>query len=176
MLEARKAMFSRPSQDNFTLNPYPDERLSRCPFCSNKTGQRKRPLVIHIDPMHLIALNYTCRYCEQCDLLVAHKHEIEHLLYDTLMKLDPSAIGNRYLIMGTVERKVWRELSKRPQTPVETLTQARRFKVHHQELRATRPGWYRDDEEPPIMEPPPSQEWVKDESSRGGQDAENMRY
>lgn len=83
MSEARRAVFSAPPQYNFVLNPYPDERLSRCPFCSNKTGQRKRPLVIHIDPMHLIALNYTCRYCEQCDLLVAHKHEIEHLLYDT---------------------------------------------------------------------------------------------
>lgn len=165
-------MFSAPPQYNFVLNPYPDERLSRCPFCNNKTGQRKRPLVIHVDPVHLITLNYTCRYCEHCDLLIAHKHEIEHILYNVFVQRDPSAIGNRYLIMGTVERKVWREASKRPQTPIETLTQARRFKVYYPELRATRPGWYRDDEQPPIMEPPPSQEWVKDRSARGREGVE----
>ncbi len=107
-----------------------------------------RSLLILIDPMHLITLNYSCRYCEQCDLLIAHKHEIEQILFDIFMQLDPSVIGDRYLIMGTVERKVWREASKRSQTPIETLTQARRFKVRYQELRATRPGWYRENEEP----------------------------
>ena len=52
-----------PPKYNFVLNPYPDERLYRCPYCGEKTGQRKHPLLIHIDPSHLIALNYTCRYC-----------------------------------------------------------------------------------------------------------------
>lgn len=88
------------------------------------------------------------------------------------MPRDPSAIGNRYLIMGTVGRKVWREAAERPQTPIETLTQARWFKVRYQELRATRPGWYREDEEPPVMEPPPSQEWVRDRSARGRESVE----
>ena len=32
---------------NFVLNPYPDERLSRCPYCQVKIGQRKRPLLIN---------------------------------------------------------------------------------------------------------------------------------
>ncbi len=53
-----------PRKYNFVLNPYPDERLSRCPFCNQRTGQRKVPLVIHIDPVGLIFLNYTCRYCK----------------------------------------------------------------------------------------------------------------
>jgi hypothetical protein len=34
----------------FFLNPYQDVRFSTCPQCANKTGQRKLPLFIHIDP------------------------------------------------------------------------------------------------------------------------------
>jgi hypothetical protein len=81
MAKSRQTPFGElPRKHNFVLNPYPDERVSRCPYCEQKTGQRKVPLFIHIDPHYPIALNYTCRYCKSCDLLIAHKHEIEHLL------------------------------------------------------------------------------------------------
>jgi hypothetical protein len=33
-----------------------------------------------MDPMHLVSLTYTCRYCPACDLLIAHQDEIERLL------------------------------------------------------------------------------------------------
>ena len=62
---------------NFALNPYPDVRLSSCPFCDRRTGQRKLPLFIFIEPHYPVALNYTCRYCDHCNLLIGHKHEIE---------------------------------------------------------------------------------------------------
>ena len=146
---------------NFCLNPYPSERLSRCPFCDRKMGQRKLPLLIHIDPLHLIALNYTCRYCADCDLLIAHKHEIEHLLTVMFHQRDPAAIGNEYLIMGTLEKRAWREGLKNPQPMRKSLAHTRRFKAYYQELRMARRGWYPDGEEPPIWEPPPSEEWVK---------------
>jgi 5-methylcytosine-specific restriction endonuclease McrA len=64
-----------PPKYSFMVNPYPEERVSRCPLCDRKTGQRKIPILIHVNPKHLIALNYTCRYCRDCDLLIAHKHE-----------------------------------------------------------------------------------------------------
>jgi hypothetical protein len=35
------------------------------------------------------------------------------------------------------------------------------FAESYQDLQVTRPGWYREDQEPPFMEPPVSQEWVK---------------
>lgn len=41
----------------FFLNPYPDVRFTSCPQCGNKMRQRKLPLVIHIDPNVLFALN-----------------------------------------------------------------------------------------------------------------------
>ncbi len=110
MAKTRKSRFGglKPKY-SFILNPYPDQRISRCPFCEEKTGQRKIPLLIHTDPLHLIALNYTCRYCKDCDLLIAHKHEVEHLLTDLFRQFDPEVIGNDYLIIGTVEKKAWRE-------------------------------------------------------------------
>ena len=59
--------------------------------------------------MHSIALNYTCRYCPKCDLLIVHKHDLEHLLTEMFRQYDPEAIGNEYLIIGTVEKSAWRE-------------------------------------------------------------------
>ena len=45
----------------FILNPYSDVRFTRCPRCQGKTKQRKLPLLIHVDPMQLIALNNDVR-------------------------------------------------------------------------------------------------------------------
>jgi len=150
-----------PPSFNFVLNPYPGERLSRCPFCEQKTGQRKRPLLIHIDPQQLLALNYTCRYCPTCDLLIAHKHEIEHLLTELFKQTAPESIGNYYLIFGTVERKTWRENMKQPLPFSEIVAHTSDFINHYQELRMRQQGWFPKDYEPPILEPPPSKEWIR---------------
>jgi hypothetical protein len=93
-------------QYNFALNPYPDARFSKCPDCEQKTRQRELPLLTHVDPMHLIALNYTCRYCPDCDLLITHQGEIEELLAALFVEDDPSVIGNDYLMIGTVGRSL----------------------------------------------------------------------
>ncbi len=83
-----------PPQYNFFLNPYENERFTRCPQCGAKMGQRKLPLVIHVDPMYPVSLNYTCKYCPTCDLLIAHQDEIEQLLAAMFEKHAPEAIGN----------------------------------------------------------------------------------
>src|SRR6266700_5615395 len=72
----------QPPRYRFFLNPYTDVRFTTCPQCRGKTSQRKLPLVIHIDPMQLVALNKTCRYCPRCDLLIAHQDELEAWLHD----------------------------------------------------------------------------------------------
>jgi len=146
---------------SFILNPYPDQRISRCPICEEKTGQRKLPLLIHIDPLNSIALNYTCRYCKECDLLIAHKHEIEHLLTKLFLQIEPEVIGNDYLVIGTVEKKAWREGMKQSTTIGKIMPYVSDFTTYHSELRLTQAGWFPADQEPPIMEPPKSQEWVK---------------
>lgn len=150
-----------PPRYSFMVNPYPDQRLSRCPLCEQKTKQRKKPLLIHIEPRHLIVLNYTCRYCQDCDLLIAHKHEIEHLLTELFRQYNPGAIGNNYLIVGTVEKSTWREGLEYPKAINEMLPHASDFAKYYEELRLTRQGYYLADQEPPIMEPPSSREWVR---------------
>ena len=79
---------------NFILNPHTDARFTRCPNCEEKMRQRKVPLFIHVEPMHPLALGYTCRYCPDRDLLIAHQDEIEGLLaslFDELknIRVDP---------------------------------------------------------------------------------------
>jgi hypothetical protein len=144
----------------FQLNPYPSERITRCYTCRNKTGQRKLPLLIHIDPGYLIALNYTNRYCRYCDMLIAHKHEIEGYLTQLFMYSAPEVIGNDYLIIGTVEKKAWRQRLNQPQDPKNIIPYTHDFK-RYEELRLTRGGWFPQDMEPPLWEPPPSEYWVK---------------
>jgi hypothetical protein len=149
-----------PKKYNFSLNPYPEFRFYKCPDCENKTEQRKLPLLIHVDPVHLIALNYANRYCHRCDMLIARRDEIEHHLTETFLERKPDDIGNYYLIFGTVEKKAWRENMKNPK-PLEEMRQHVHDFKSYQEIRMTMAGWFKADQEPPVMEPPPSTEWVK---------------
>jgi len=147
-------------QYHFALNPYPDLRFTSCPRCQTKTGQRKLPLLIHIDPRVLIALNYTNRYCKRCDLLIAHKVEIEHLLTEMFREVEPEIVGNAYLIFATVGKQAWRENMQQPKALAELRGHISDFKSY-EELRMTMAGWFREGQEPPVMEPPTSREWVK---------------
>ncbi|MGH9969129.1 MAG: hypothetical protein ACREBG_15180, partial [Pyrinomonadaceae bacterium] len=94
------------------------------------------------------------------------KHEIEHLLTNLFSSINPAAVGNEYLIMGTVEKATWREGLQHPKAVAELNSHASDFAVYYKELRVTQPGWYKADQEPPIMEPPPSQEWLKSYKER----------
>lgn len=105
----------------FFLNPYEDCAFTRCPKCGNKTKVRKFPLVIHIDPHQMLLLNKECKYCPSCDLIIVKKSQLEQLLATKLSRIFPKIVGNNYLVMGTVERKDWRESIKRQMEPTEIL-------------------------------------------------------
>ena len=145
---------------NFSLNPYPELRFSRCPDCGAKTGQRKLPLIVHVEPKNLILLNYTNRYCKKCDMLIGHKQEIEHHLTETFLKIKPDVVGRNYLVFGTVEKKVWSENIDHAKTTREILKHAHDF-ISYQDLRMSMAGWFPKGQEPPIIKPPPSMEWIK---------------
>jgi len=115
-------------QYRFFLNPYEDMRFTRCPKCDNKTKQKKVPLVIHIDPMYFLSLNKTCRYCPYCDLLIAHKDDLEHLLASIFSEQNPEIIGNDYLVLGTQERPAWKQGTQQQQTFQESLESLHDFK------------------------------------------------
>jgi hypothetical protein len=76
----------------FILNPYNDVRFTSCPECSQRTLLRKVHLVIHVDPLHPMLLNKRCRYCPDCDLMIAHQDELEHWLTISFEKHAPEII------------------------------------------------------------------------------------
>ena len=156
----RKQFGSLPPKYNFSLNPYPEFKFSKCPDCREKTGQRKLPLLIHVDPKHLIAMNYTNRYCYRCDMLIGHKHEIEYHLTELFLKLDKDLIGSNYFVIGTVEKKAWRENIKNQESFDDMRQHSHDFKSF-QSIRMTMGGWFPKGQTPPVMEPPPSTDWVK---------------
>ncbi len=124
----------------FVLNPYEDVRFSICPGCRGRTRQHKVPLLIHFDPDQLIALNKTCRYCPACDLLIAHQDEIEAFLAVFLTDRTTEVTGNDYFVLGTVERKAWREGARQPVSPAELLETVHDFK-ERRTMQVASAGW-----------------------------------
>jgi hypothetical protein len=117
----------QPPRHRFFLNPYSDVRFTTCPRCGGKTRVRKLPLVIHIDPAQLVALNKTCRYCPSCDLLIAHQDELETWLAAFLGHNRPELVGDSYLVVGTEDRAAWRRGVSTPLTVAELLEQLHDF-------------------------------------------------
>ena len=101
-------------QFDFLLNQYDDLRFTRCLKCNAKTVQRKLPLVIWVDPHHPVSLNYNCRLCPNCDLLIAHQNEIEYLLAHVFQEHAPQIIGNEYTVLGTMEKPAWKRGMQKP--------------------------------------------------------------
>ena len=134
-----------PLRYKFYLNPYSEYRFTSCPICEKPTKWRKFPLMIHIGPMMLIVLNMHCRFCPDCDLLIAHQDELEAQLAAHMSEHNPSVIGNKYIVIGTMERPAWREGMREPKQLAEMLKYIAEFK---EELNFTvRPaGWYPADE------------------------------
>lgn|GEM_PF-618536 len=128
MPKKRPRLGNLPPLYNFFLNPYADARFSRCPQCEGKTGQKKVPLLIHVDPHYPVNLNYTCRYCAKCDILIAHRDEIENFLAQIFATLAPEAIGHDYLVMGTTDRNYWKDGVDNPRPPTDTLENLHDFK------------------------------------------------
>ncbi len=106
-----------------------------------KTKVRKFPLVIHIEPQQLFLLNKQCKYCPSCDLLIAKKQEIESLMAATFIQANPQIIGNNYLVIGTVDRKDWKEGDKNVLSPSSMIERIYVFKdVWNFEVIPA--GWY----------------------------------
>jgi hypothetical protein len=53
-------------------------------------------------------LGKTCVYCSSCELIIAHKLELETELAYAFEKIAPEMIGNEYLVLGTMDRKAWK--------------------------------------------------------------------
>ena len=112
----------------FFLNPYEDCAFTKCPKCDQATKVRKFPLAIHIDPQQLLFLNKSCRYCEKCDLIIVKKPEVESLMAASFENVNPSIIGNEYLVFGTLDRSDWQRYKEAPTDSKEAFKQVYVFK------------------------------------------------
>lgn len=120
-----------PQRYAFFLNPYRDVRFSTsCPGCSGKIRVRKLPLAIHVKDWGMFILNKTCRYCPDCELLIAHQDDLDAMLTAFFDQQSPDVIGNDYLVIGTVERRVWRRGTKEALSTDELRDALRDFKRH----------------------------------------------
>ena len=154
---SKRRLGKLPPTYRFILNPHAETRVSRCPSCEQRMHQRKVPLFIHVDPKIPVILGYTCRYCPECDLLVAHQDEIEHLLAALFAERDPSVIGNDYMVMGTVERALWRESMKVEKGVGELVENLHDFK-EVLELEFQPGGWYPNEDKTPGAQTRPGSE------------------
>jgi hypothetical protein len=125
----------------FFLNPYEDCAFTKCPKCETKTKIRKFPLVIHVEPQQLFLLNKQCKYCANCDLIIAKKQELESLMAAGLSQTNPQVIGNEYLVIGTVERKDWKAGSGSSLSAHEIIERISVFKDQWN-FEVIPPGWY----------------------------------
>lgn len=118
MAKRRKSTKNRlgelPPRYSFALNPYKETRFSRCPKCKKLNHLRKFPLLIHINGFGPIVLGKTCRYCSKCEFIIAHQDEIDRELTALLLGKAPQVIGNDYYVLGTVEKKAWRQGLQQP--------------------------------------------------------------
>lgn len=98
-----------PPRFKFILNSYKTTRVSKCPICRRLTHMRKFALLIHIDEWGPLALGKTCRYCSLCELIIAHQDELEDVLVRIFEQHAPEVVGNPYVVLGTLDRKRWKE-------------------------------------------------------------------
>lgn len=105
----RKSIGGQKPRYSFLLNPYIDVRLSKCPKCDRLTHGRKFALFVHIKEYGPLVLGKTCRYCTPCEMVIAHKDELDAELAVNLGRIAPQAVGNEYLVLGTIDKKVWEQ-------------------------------------------------------------------
>jgi hypothetical protein len=105
----KKHIGKLPPRYSFMLNPYLDQRLSKCPKCKKLTFLRKFALFIHLNDWGPVALGKTCRWCNRCELIMVHQDELDAELANTLSRLAPERIGGSYLVLGTIDQRAWKQ-------------------------------------------------------------------
>lgn len=142
----QKRIGKLPPKYKFILSQYQYERISSCPFCKKQTHPRKFPLLIHVTDWGPLVLGKTCKYCSPCELIVAHQHELEAEMAYAFSRIAPAVIGNDYLVVGTVEKKLWQQgLQEEMPELGKTLESVADFRKVY-DLKIEPGGWYPKDE------------------------------
>jgi hypothetical protein len=103
----------------FFLNPYKGNAFRKCPVCETSTKIHQFVLVINLKPKQLFLMKVPCRYCSECDLIIAKQEELESIMAARLREENPEVVGNKYLVMGTLDKNDWLEGSSGALSPQE---------------------------------------------------------
>ena len=133
-------MGALPARYSFALNPHADARFTTCPRCQAKTRVRKIPFVIHVDGAGLVVLRKTCRLCVDCELVIVHQAEIEPLIAASVGRA--VAAKPKYLVLGTVDPRVWRRGLSGSVVVDELIQHMADFKAY-MTVEYTPGGWHR---------------------------------
>ncbi len=94
-----------------------------------------------------MALGKTCKYCSRCELIMMHQDELEAELAHSFSQSAPEVIGNKYMVLGTIEKKVWQDGVKGSSTQFDkVLKHMADFKKVY-DLEYDPGGWYPANEE-----------------------------
>jgi hypothetical protein len=78
---------------------------------------------------------------------MVHQDELEAELAYNFSRVAPDVVGNEYMVLGTIEKKMWQEgLNGKSRPLVEMLKYVADFKKYY-DLGYEPGGWYPDDED-----------------------------
>ena len=140
----RQKLGAKPPRYSFILNPHTNLRFSKCPQCQRQAFARKFPLVVVVQGDTGYNQGLTCKYCASCELIMAHKQDLDTQVNYYCEAYRPELLGNAYLVIGTIERSVWKKGIQTPSTVAESFEQIAPIKKYL-ELEYRPAGWYRDE-------------------------------
>ena len=130
------------------LNPHPELRLTRCPHCEKLTYPRKFAFFIHVDGFGPYTQGKMCKYCARCKMILVQQDELEDELSTAMQMHCPSALGNKYFIIGVVELKTFKTgIAGAPGTLAETLEHVSDLREQFG-LSYIPGGWYHESHKP----------------------------
>jgi hypothetical protein len=139
----RSRIGRRAPKYSFMLNGHADVRLSRCPKCERLTHARKFALFVVVERWGPVVLGKTCRYCTPCELIMTHQLELEGELARCFAQRAPHVIGNEYMVLGTVDRAVWKRALTGAAPPWEEVLRSTSDFARHFDLHVDPGGWRR---------------------------------
>ena len=130
----------------FYLNPFDEYKWTKCPNCEAKTKLRKYCLTISYNDeekkaRQLLSLNKSCKFCPDCQLIIAHKSEIDTFVARLVESLGLRFNADNCFVFGTMDRKHWKKGQQEAMSPASALEIISPFKnVWNFKVRPA--GWY----------------------------------
>ena len=129
------------SKYKFFLNKYVDYGATKCTNCDTPTKIRKFPLFISYANKYTITLNLPCKFCTNCELIIAKKNIADEFLKKAIEKIKIKFEPDNYEIIGTIDRKTFWKHNKRTISDLEIFDKIAPF-IEILDFEIQPAGWY----------------------------------